>query len=359
MTRRLALMLAALLCTARVQAAGPTSDPATASNSLLTITENAPPTAPSNWGSGAQITASTDQTAATLKVSRPFPKIDNDYASFSNLSVVITTPITTSSTTVPSLDGLTNAYAAQLQFSQFTSSVTNDDAAKKQTRTELCQRMRSVAAIKATNDQDKKAAAAGTLPCTDANLLLYLGQEARQEYDAAHPGPVAGGFVWGAAIKVGYENFNYLDPKTAAMQSTSKAPASASAFVALNPERSNFLGTLSFEYQAIDKAATTASICPPTSKVPSTKCPVGAVGAPMSSEKELVSLELRMAFAKATVALTPTYDFKAKVYGFQLPVYLIPDKSGVLNGGVQMGWQSDTHKMSFGVVASAPLTTLF
>jgi hypothetical protein len=339
---------------------GPMSASTPAVAAFVDITSKSPPTEPSNWGGGAQINASSDQTSGMLKITKSYPDITDDYALFGNGGITISTPVTKTdaSTTVPSLDGLTNAYSVQFQYSRFKTFVTSETPERRSARSKICADMRLAAAYAAINEKDKAATA--TLPCTSASVEKYLGMTTREAYDKASPGPVAGGTVWGGALKVGYENFSYVDSMTAGKNITSKDPWAISAFTSWNPIDAMFLFTAKAEYQAVYKAAAVASLCTAAAGSSSKPCSVGAIGAPTASQKELLSVELRRAFSKMTVALTPVYDFKSKVYGLQLPVYFIPDKSsGILSGGIEVGWQGDTHKLSLGAFASAPLNTLF
>ena len=79
-------------------------------------------------------------------------------------------------------------------------------------------------------------------------------------------------------------------------------------------------------------------------------------GAPVRSNAFLVSAELRWFFRSWAASPIVSYDSKKKVFGVQLPVYLVRNADGQLTGGFRLGWRDDTHDVTASVFVSKPLS---
>jgi hypothetical protein len=79
-------------------------------------------------------------------------------------------------------------------------------------------------------------------------------------------------------------------------------------------------------------------------------------GAPTRSRAFVATAEARWYIAKFAVSPVVAYDFKKKVLGLQLPIYLVRNSDGQLTGGFRLGWRDDTHALTASVFISKPLS---
>lgn len=116
---------------------------------------------------------------------------------------------------------------------------------------------------------------------------------------------------------------------------------------------------LSFTYEDSFEGKGKQQVCEPFGPVGSLRCQSLALGAPSRVEKQLLQLESRRFFPRATAAigLRLTRDFENDVTGAELPVWVLRDASGLLNGGVAVGWRSDTEAWTFSAFVGSPFGT--
>jgi hypothetical protein len=113
---------------------------------------------------------------------------------------------------------------------------------------------------------------------------------------------------------------------------------------------------LSFTYEDSFEGQGKQQICEPFGPQGSLRCQSLALGAPRQVEKQLLQLESRRFFPRATsaIGLRLSRDFKNDVTGVELPVWVLRDASGLLNGGVALGWRSDTEEWTFSAFVGSP-----
>ncbi len=116
---------------------------------------------------------------------------------------------------------------------------------------------------------------------------------------------------------------------------------------------------LSFTYEDSFEGKVKQQVCEPFGPVGSLRCQSLALGAPGRVEKQLLQLESRRFFPRATAAigLRLTRDFENDVTGAELPVWVLRNDSGLLNGGVAVGWRSDTEAWTFSAFVGSPFGT--
>jgi hypothetical protein len=78
--------------------------------------------------------------------------------------------------------------------------------------------------------------------------------------------------------------------------------------------------------------------------------------APVRANAFVASAEARWFFKSFAVSPVVSYDFKEKVLGLQVPIYLVRNSTGDLTGGIRFGWRDDTHDLSTAVFVSKPLS---
>lgn len=274
---------------------------------------------------GFDVTANAGDSTASLSFVRirSFPKDDR----FVSLAVTLSTPLSEAGDTeLASLSGFANSTTLEFKFSNVTT--------------------------------------VGRQRVTKAAIDAFCGvgveepecRRKRPDYNDLFWATNSHAWIWGAAGKVGHEEFGYRDPATLVERSETQTPWSASAFLAYYPRKPNLLATLAYEHQEAWEAADTRTACP--AGAAPVVCVTGPLGPPTKSKKDLFSLELRRKFADFALAPIATYDAKDDVWGVEVPVYLLLNSDGALSGGVKFGWRSDDDDFRFGVFISQPFQVL-
>ena len=106
-----------------------------------------------------------------------------------------------------------------------------------------------------------------------------------------------------------------------------------------------FLG-LTYRHEASYQDRSKQQICKPLGTGGALQCSNLVIGAPSKQEKNLGQVEMRKYFREGTFAINPrySYDFDSEVSGAELPFYFLRDEKGTLNGGISVGWRSDTKE---------------
>lgn len=171
---------------------------------------------------------------------------------------------------------------------------------------------------------------------------------------------------WGFNGKIGYEEFDFLNSDKfaslesfqnadiASLRETTELPWSVGVHygVAL---KSDWVIKSEFRYEKSYKAATSVVRCPNGVAGTAFDCVSGASTGPADKNSYIVSLKARRPlkmdwlFSRAAISFDANYDFEADVLGLEMPVYLVGDNKGNLNGGFRVGWRSDTKDPIFGI----------
>lgn len=101
-------------------------------------------------------------------------------------------------------------------------------------------------------------------------------------------------------------------------------------------------------YQESYKAADDVQICSPIEGTSSTTCRTTGSKAPTRLKPVILQAQLAtLPIKNVGLALMVSRDIENDVTGVELPVYLVRDeKTGLLNGGIKLSWQSDTKDTS-------------
>lgn len=196
------------------------------------------------------------------------------------------------------------------------------------------------------------------LPCTDEMAVKYLKGKELDDFYNIEISPDFHYYTWGFSAKGGYKDFDFFDSASLDKQTERKSQWSAQIFGSLSPFE-NALAVGSFQIQQSYDDASSKTLCPAAgSGTAPVQCVNGPIGIPVDKRSELLTLEYRQALKSMAWALSVTRDFKNKLSGVQLPIYLVSDSKGSLTGGVRLDWTSDTHKTSVGVFVGQPFKLL-
>jgi hypothetical protein len=305
---------------------------------------------------GTQVVASKGSSSVSVKASRisSFSTSGNNngpgLANFSVLSLTASAPLNKNGddTDIASLDGLVNTSSLELKYSSFRVSGRRNPAMTQEVITKLdavCSRV-----YETMKQQTGSSPELGN-GCDTEEVLKYGSLADQHEFESAFWDiGNTNRWIWGANAKLGYQNFEFVDDVAVVKRKQNETPWAVGGFIAYNPDALRAIFTLSVQYQDAFKDATNGTVCPPPNGSGEPLiCLNGPVNVPIETKKKLVSLEARRDFGFAGVGMTATYDFEAKVFGVELPVYFVKDKDGKFSAGVKGGWRDDTHNFTAGV----------
>jgi hypothetical protein len=108
-------------------------------------------------------------------------------------------------------------------------------------------------------------------------------------------------------------------------------------------DENNYLVLVKYQFGDAQADQKTTTVCSGLS----TPCITGSFGAPTRNIRRLISTEFRYSAETLAVAPVVTRDYVNKVNGIDIPIYFVPTakdaKQPGLNGGIDVGWRSDTH----------------
>lgn len=208
------------------------------------------------------------------------------------------------------------------------------------------------------------APAAGKARCATVGvdgtfISTHLSPAAEREWLAVLFGPAHG---WGASGSIGYRDHAFIDPVLLVKDSETHVPWAVKAHYVFLPTDGFTSWTFAAEYQDAYKDGASGVLCPVSAVSPVT-CLSGAVGAPRAVERLITSAEWRRQmdtdhplFRRIGVSPQFAYDHESDEYGFDLPIYLVPNGDGRLIGGLRLGYTSEDDEWVAGVFVGAPFS---
>lgn len=307
--------------------------------------------------SHAEISASTDDSTASIVLELGGRRLSNriegeiNYWRYNQTSLTISTPFDGKKDASPAtLDGLANGTKATLRFGSFSGA----------SRSTIAPEMEKIVGEALARCHEVEASPTARKECDDAStqgrqlwlIQKYLPGRARSALRAQVP---ASTLDWGIEGSVGYQEFEFVTPATLAQNNSRKVEFGAKAFFAWYPVSAPLAITGSVAYQRGFEAQDEAVLCPAGNGTTVT-CVKAAPGAPALDENLLLAGGLRFRLGGGAGKLPPfavaplvTYDAIDKIFGVDVPFYLLANKDGGLIGGVRAGWRSDDKKLRFGV----------
>jgi hypothetical protein len=288
-------------------------------------------------GEELQLSAGTDDKNATLRLALPTgPSQANSF------SLVLATPIAGLKDAKPaSLDALANGSRVTLRWGHFGLVPPVEDPVAS-----------SIASAAKAACEAEKGAGSGSCKDSGANIHNYDLEDYRRYL--AHIFP-AGATDYGLDATVGVNDFDWVDSRTLIPQQARHTDWSVAAHI--DHYLPGFALSASIAYQRAYRAADQQLLCPASTTNPATDCKMARTAAPSRKESLLLSGGVRYRFTKAdgtlmNLATAPlvTFDPLDRVWGVDVPVYILPEKDGSLTGGIRFGYRSD-RKEKFTVTA--------
>lgn len=277
----------------------------------------------SSLTSSSQVTIQAAQKDAAATVSLVFAN---------GLALEFSTPLQKDAeqTDFLSLDGLATGTAASLAKSWYRGKLVPRAARD----------MAAVDSVCAKYGVDRNSCDSGSLE----SRLLTLGQRdrVRQALDEFEVAFFERRSVTGATLKLksAYERFSYFETGGESAE-TDKVGGSASVTVFRVTGARRVSLSASGEY-AFAAGKTLVQRCDSVAGTSLRSCESRPLSGPVAKRETVIRAELRQL---GRIGLSPVVSWRVseKVYGMDLPVYLVTDDKGALTGGVRVGWRSDTR----------------
>jgi hypothetical protein len=304
-------------------------------------------------GLQVQVTATTDSSTASVRLSRTLSDGDEDTASYSSFAVIASAPLSKSSgpTDIGTLDGFVNSARLRLQYSRFERTFVDPqgpeyDALVATVRSK-CRANRGERCDRDIIDNNFVATHAPELETRFLELFRTRGDG---QVDRS-------GFAYGLEGSIGYSNFRYVLPGPARREEGDRIPLSAKAFISWLPDVRRNAITLGAEYQRTFEDASSATLCPVVPGTTELTCLSGPLGEPVARERLIGSLEYRQIFFGNRNSIIPAWGFSTQIsydalnddFAIDVPIYLAGDSAGRVNGGVRFGYTTNGDDLAVGV----------
>lgn len=287
-----------------------------------------------------EITAGTDSSKATLNLSKEnSSSIAGDTGHMSSWSASLSAPVNKndSKTNIATLDGLANSTSLTIGFHEFIATglrfpLINGD---------LDPNFENICRIAGIDTEKNET-------CDSEHVKPGLEKAHRSDLYPVFMSYLfssTASHVWtyGAAGKIGQEEYDFFLPTTLASQSTKKVPWSASIYGGVGPINMPAFFSAGAEFQHQYTAKKSKVLCPTTAGSSPIQCVNGSIGAPTAADKHLLYVEGRSDLGFAAVDLRVTHDFASGDNGVDVPVYLFHDSKSSWTGGIRLGWTNTDH----------------
>ncbi len=169
-------------------------------------------------------------------------------------------------------------------------------------------------------------------------------------------------WYWGFNVKYGFEQHTYFDATSLAKSSAKKYPLQlgvSGGFFATDHSAVELSYAYQHGFTDGRKDGQTEILCPLATTGP-VNCVSGYVGAPAKKDKHLIGVGYKLILPESgwigvPFAINPavTYDAASHEYGFQFPLYIMPNGSKYLTGGIRYDWTSRKHQSVLGIFVSS------
>jgi len=315
---------------------------------LSALIGHAPSDRAINPGSAFDITASSDDSTATIKASlKQFPADAHNIVT--TLQAVASAPLSKSdnSTAIATAQGFPDSFSMTAKYVGYQIPLKSRDQIVNgypTLKTLFCDR-----AVANAVAQGKTQKEADDLNCDSGTIATYLPEEL-DRFDAFFWDTTQRDLMWGASTTLGYRQFNYLQTD-ATKTMASRTPWGASAFFGIIPRNSTTLLTGGLDYRRKYKDSDTGTICPATTGM-TVQCKTGSIGAPKQNDQKLAYIEIRRLFKTTAASLKAGYDAATHHWSTDVPIYVITTPNGTLGGGIRASWEQTKH-WQFGVFVSS------
>jgi hypothetical protein len=185
----------------------------------------------------------------------------------------------------------------------------------------------------------------------------YLGFPAGSEFRHRYASAIDWGIplVLDARFRVGKKSFDYVELPDLVSSRVSHVNYSTSASFGVLT-RVVGLVAVHFRYENAFRAAGSSQICSPLESTSSLRCEDLVLGAPRRHVARVAQAEIRRFFG-SRFGVNPRvgYEIRRSTTALELPIYFLRDREHGLNGGISLGWRSDTEQFGMSIFVGEAL----
>jgi len=179
--------------------------------------------------------------------------------------------------------------------------------------------------------------------------------EAQREFDKlvdyGHP------FLLRLGGRVGYRSIDYLDSQTLAPLTTSGYQWGASAGAGLIIPSWGAFGVV-YQRQHALTPQDQSVVCTPLAPVGALGCSKNSVGAPVTTNTNLLTAEARVFVGWVALDPSVTVDPSRRITAVTIPFYFLKSEAGGFIAGVSPSWRSDTKELNAVMFVGGSLSLL-
>lgn len=160
----------------------------------------------------------------------------------------------------------------------------------------------------------------------------------------------------GVAFELSRPKFEFATPTTFTANKEQLREYAGTVAYGIIPNIGHLYFTgLDFRYEVSHEAKPKQQICLPIDATPALRCTTTSVGAPEREMKRIAELRTRWyASGSVIVDVVVARDFNSNATGIDIPIaFSRSGKDNLFNGGVRLGWRSDTKEVTASVFVGA------
>jgi hypothetical protein len=160
-----------------------------------------------------------------------------------------------------------------------------------------------------------------------------------------------------ARVKVGREEFKFTQSPFLEDEKVTFSSYAATGSLGVLKDTC-WLMAVNYQYQSAYQAKDRSELCSPFDGTTSLRCREISIGGPDKKLRNILEFEMRKFFSAAAINPKVAWDIRNDVASVQVPIYFLQSKHGGLNGGVILGWRSDTKALSASVFVGEVFTLI-
>lgn len=157
----------------------------------------------------------------------------------------------------------------------------------------------------------------------------------------------------GLSGTVGQKKYSYTDPISAVSDDSSETNYSLAAHTGVLTSN-DYLLLLGYRFEKFYQGGKEQEFCTPIEGSLNTTCTNTALTEPKQIEANIAYGEMRKFFWNVAINPKISYNLDDSITGLECGFYFIPNKDGLLVGGVKTGWNSEDDEFTAALVLGVP-----
>jgi hypothetical protein len=159
---------------------------------------------------------------------------------------------------------------------------------------------------------------------------------------------------FGLSGTIGQKKYSFTDPNTAISDDSSETNYSFGGHAGLLTSN-DYLLLAGYRFEKFYKGGKEQDFCTPIEGTSNTTCTSTSLTEPKQIEANILYVEMRKFLWNVAINPKLSYDLEDSITGLECGFYFIPDKKGMLVGGVKTGWNSEDDDFTVTLVLGVPL----